>query len=316
MRIAIAGGNGYIGRHLTRVLRDAGHQVIWLSHSPGRAENAGAFAPDYEVVFEPHETSGSWADELADTDAVVNLSGYPINSRWNPHIRHLLRESRIETGRALVSRIAELAPEDRPGVYVSASGIGFYGDRGDDVLSEDEPAGDDFLSLIALDWESEALAASALGVRTVVVRTGIVLGDEGLVPRMALPFKLFAGGPVGNGRQYLSWIHIDDLAALYAFAVEREQLDGPVNASGEPLPMREFAAAMGHALHRPSWFPVPRFILRIVLGEVAGYTLMSQRADTAKLTNSGFELRYPDALSALVAVLRRTKEGHPKAPLP
>lgn len=303
MRVAIAGGNGYIGRHLTRMMRESGHQVIWLSHRPGRARSAGAWAPDYEVVFEPHEPSGTWTEELAGIDGVVNLSGHPISSRWNTSVKHALRDSRIETGRALVGRFADLPRTQRPAVFVSASGIGYYGDRDDDVLAEDERAGEDWLAALAADWENEALKAAGLGIRTVVVRTGLVLGDEGLVPRMALPFKLFVGGPIGSGRQWVSWIHIDDIARVYAHALLSDTLEGEVNAAGEPVTMRDFARAMGRATHRPSWFPVPRFALRLVLGEVADYTLMSQRADTGKLASSGLELRFPHVQEALGALL-------------
>lgn len=304
MRIAIAGGNGYIGRRLTRVLRESGHVVVWFSHTPGRARDAGAFAPDYEMVFEPHEPNGTWADELAEVDAVVNLSGHPISSRWNQRVKHLIRDSRVETGRALVNRLDELNTTDRPAVYVSASGIGYYGDRGADELSEREPAGEDWLSSLAEDWEAEALKAADLGMRVVVLRTGVVLGDAGIVPRMALPFRLFLGGPVGDGKRYVSWIHIEDLVALYAFAIESERLSGPVNAAAEAVPMSEFARELGRVLHRPSWFPVPGLVLRLVLGEIGPYTLMSQRADTRKLAESSFELRFPDTRTALADALR------------
>jgi len=305
MRIVIAGGSGYIGRHLTRRLREGGARVVWLSHRPGRASGAGAYGPDLEVAFDPHERDASWAEELAGADAVVNLSGHPISSRWNPTVKHLLRESRVETGRALVTALAALDSAHRPPVYVSASGVGYYGDRADDILGETEPPGEDWLSRLAVDWEAEALRAAEHEVRPVVVRTGLVLGDVGLVPRMKLPFQLFAGGPVGTGRQYVSWTHIDDIARVYEHAIACEELSGPVNASGEPLRMREFASALGRVLGRPSWFPVPMFALKLVMGEVAPYLVMSQRADTAKLLSSGFTPRFMTAEDALRDVLGR-----------
>lgn len=303
MQVAIAGGNGYIGRNLTRLLRERGHHVVWLSHRPGKAESAGSYAPDLEVVFDPHDAEGPWADEVATANAVVNLSGHPISSRWNQHVKRLLRDSRIETGRALVRRFAELAPDKRPTVFVSASGIGIYGHRGDNMLSEDAPPGTDWLSELAVEWEAEALRAAELGIRTVTVRTGLVLGEEGLVPRMALPFRFFVGGPIGNGKQWVSWIHIDDIAAVYAHAIETETLSGPLNASGDPVTMHQFARAFGLAMHRPSWFPVPLAALRLVLGEVAPYTLMSQRADTARLRASGYRYAYRDVDAAMRALL-------------
>lgn len=305
MYVAIAGGNGYIGRNLTGLLRERGSRVVWLSHRPGRAESAGALAPDLEVVFDPSDTEGPWRDEVALADAVVNLSGYPISSRWNSRVKHLLRESRIDTGRALVHAMADLPGDSRPVVYVAASGIGIYGDRGDDLLGEDADPGSDWLARLAVDWEAETMAAADAGIRAVAVRTGIVLGEEGLVPRLTLPFRFFVGGPIGSGRQWLSWVHIDDIAAIYAHAIETEDLTGPVNASGDPVTMREFARAFGAAMRRPSWFPVPMAALRLVLGEVAPYTVMSQRADTAKLRGSGYRYLHREIGEALVSLLGR-----------
>lgn len=302
MRIAIAGGNGFVGREVTRVAIGRGHEVVWLSHRVGRPGRPGGVL---EVEFDPTRTDDEWAAEVTRADAVVNLSGYPIASRWNPHVKELLRSSRLDTAAALVSAIgAARSGGAGPSVYVGACGIGIFGDCGDKLLAEDSPTGGDWLADLAVDWEAATLSAADTGARAVSVRTGLALGDEGLVPKMALPFRLFVGGPVGNGRQWMSWIHHRDLARAYVHAVECEMLEGPVNTCAPaPVTMRDFARALGGALHRPSWLPVPGFALRIVLGEVGPYTLMSQRASCAKLVRTGFEFEFAEVAAALSDVV-------------
>ena len=302
MRVAIAGGNSFIGRGLTDRLIGAGHDVTWLSHSPGRRTPPAGVS---EVAFVPSETGGACEVAVAGADAVVNLSGYPIASRWNRRVKELLRTSRVETTRALIGAIGRARPGG-PTVYVSASGIGIYGDRGDDVLTEDVAPGDDWLSLLARDWEDEAAKASGVGCRTVMLRTGLVLGDEGLVPRLVLPTRLFLGGPIGNGRQWMSWIHYEDIVGLYVHAIENPAMSGAVNASApEPVRSSDFARALGRTLGRPSWFPVPGFALRVVLGEVAPYTLYSQRASAQRAIDAGYTFVHPEAGAALADVMHR-----------
>lgn len=298
MKVALAGGNSFIGRALTAELTSEGHEVVWLSHRPGRIEPPAAVR---EVKFSPAEKNGPWREEVFSADGVVNLSGYPIASRWNARAKELLVSSRIDTTRALVEAVAEArAGGSGPNVYVSACGIGIFGEGGDAVLTEKSPVGGDWLSDLAVRWEREALLAQESGCRAVVVRNGLALGDEGLLPKLKLPMLMFAGGPVGNGRQWTPWIHHSDIAGIYRFALENEAVEGPLIACApNPVTMRDFAATLGRVLHRPSWFPVPGFVLGIVLGEVAPYTLMSQRASSAKAVAAGYRFRFPQLQGAL-----------------
>jgi uncharacterized protein len=294
MRIVVAGGTGFLGRPLVERLERDGHTVRVLSRRPASAR---------EVAWTPDGAAGPWAAALEDADAVINLAGESIaGGRWTVARKARIRDSRIRATRSLVAAIQQ-APRV-PAVFLSGSAIGYYGPRGDEPVTEQASAGDDFLAAVCRDWETEALRAAGT-TRVVLLRTGIALeSDGGALPQMALPFKLFAGGPVGSGRQYYSWIHRDDWVNMVTWALRAGGVSGPLNLTAPtPLPNREFARTLGRVLSRPSFMPAPAFALRIVLGEMAEALLLTgQRVLPAQAQAQGFQFTYPTLEPALRAV--------------
>ncbi len=290
MEIFITGGTGYIGRHLCGELLAAGHRITVLSRQS--AERVRAVCGAVEVVHAP--------EELAAAEAVVNLAGEPIvGPRWGASRKRALWESRVTLTERLVARMGAL--ERPPRVLVSASAVGFYGDRGDEVLVEASPPGTGFGAELCVAWEGAATAAERHGSRVCLVRTGPVLGPGGgLLSRMAPLFRLGLGGPLGDGRQWFAWIHLQDQLRVLRFLLEHDTLEGPFNATA-PTPVRqgELARALGRMLRRPAMAPAPAFLLRLLLGEQAEVVLGSQRAVPERLTKAGFQFRFNELEPAL-----------------
>ncbi|MEJ5359364.1 MAG: TIGR01777 family oxidoreductase [Desulfobacterales bacterium] len=301
MDITVIGATGFLGGHLIRRLHGRGHRVV------GIARRAPAAAPDdpprLSFLAADATAPGDWQSEVARAEAVVNLAGRSIAGRWSEGAKREIRASRIETTR----RVVEALPGGRCRVLLNASGVGYYGDRGDEILSEGSSPGTGFLAGLAADWEAEALAAAAYGVRVVPMRFGVVLGTEGgALARMVPAFRSFLGGPLGSGSQWFSWIHVADLVEAIVFLLERDLLSGPVNlCAPEPVTQRDFAAALGRVLRRPSGLAAPAFLLRLALGEAAGLLLDSQRAVPARLLAHGFVFRHPALEPALADLLRK-----------
>ena len=296
MRIVVSGGSGFLGRALTSTLRAAGHQVMVLTRRPGR---------EGDLLWSPETSGGAWAVALQAADVVINLAGEGIaDKRWSPARKQAILRSRVQATRAIANVLRDAV---RPAVFLSGSAIGIYGHRGDDVVTEADAAGSDFLSHVCVAWEAEANAVADV-TRVVLLRTGIVLArDGGALPRMALPFRFFAGGPVGSGRQFMSWVHRDDWIAMVIWAMDQTALAGPLNVTApEPVRNVEFARELGHVLGRPSFLPAPAFALRLALGELADTALLSsQRVHPAVAAGGGFAFRYPRVDEALQSIYGR-----------
>ena len=305
MRIAITGATGFVGRELVARLLAAGHTVVGLSRD---RERAAAVLPARCHVAAWDPSSGATAlDALAGADAVVNLAGAGVaDARWSARRKAIIRASRVDATRALIATLAGLPSERRPRVLVSASAVGYYGDRGDTVVDETAPPGTDFLAEVCRAWEDAAAAAEPLGVRTVAVRIGIVLDrGGGALARMLPAFRAGLGGRSGSGRQWMSWIHRHDLVELIAFALVRDDVRGALNAVA-PMPVTnaEFTATLAACLRRPAVVPVPAVALRLALGETADVVLTGQRVRPAVAERHAFAYRHPDLRSALVEICR------------
>lgn len=304
-RVVVAGATGLIGRKLCAQLTAKGYQVVVFSRNPDSARRTIPNAVEY-VAWTPSE-SGPWAAALDGAYAVINLAGAPIiGKRWNAAYKQELRDSRVIGTRGLVTAMA--AAQRKPQVFVSGSAIGYYGSRDNTPLDEQARPGSDFLAQLAIDWEQAAAKAEQAGIRTVLLRTGIVLDTNGgALKPLLLPFRLGVGGPVLPGSQYWSWIHLDDSVGLILFALENQQVRGPLNATApEPLTNREFSKVLGKVLGRPSLFPVPGFALNLLLGEVAEPLIVNgQRVIPAKAQQSGYSFKYPTLEPALRQLLHK-----------
>lgn len=302
-RVVITGATGLIGRKLCAQLSAKGYQIVVFSRDADAARRSIPGAAEY-VAWTPSE-SGPWAAAIDGAYAVINMAGAPIiGKRWNAAYKQELRDSRIIGTRGLVNAMA--AAQRKPEVFVSGSAIGYYGNRDDTPLDEEAQPGSDFLAKLAIDWEQEAAKAEQLGVRTVLLRTGIVLDTEGgALKPLLLPFRLGVGGPVLPGSQYWSWIHLDDVVGLIVFALENDRVRGALNGTApEPLTNRQFSTILGKVLRRPSLMPVPGFALNLLLGEVAEPLIVNgQRVIPAKAQQIGYSFKYPRLEPALRQLL-------------
>jgi len=301
MKVLVTGSTGLVGTALVSDLKQAGHTVCQLVR-PSTNMEAIRGSEGFDVRWNP--ATGELGAAAVGADAVVNLAGASIaEARWTVARKQLLRTSRLDTTHALVNASAKMAA--RPRVLVSASAIGYYGDRGDELLNEESQPGSDFLSGICSEWESEAEKAQALGIRVVCARFGVILAKAGgALPKMARPFRLGAGGRIGSGKQWISWITLEDTVAILRFALENGAVRGPINlVSPQPVRNAEFTAALAAALHRPALFPAPAFVLRLMLGEMADALLFSsQRVVPEQLQRLGYKFLRPDLASALTGL--------------
>jgi uncharacterized protein (TIGR01777 family) len=294
MKILITGASGFVGRHLVRHCIGLGHRVtaVDLALFPETLD------PDHLQVIQADTTSpGSWQDAVSGCDAVINLAGVNIFHRWSAHYKELIYDSRILTTRHLVNAL----PEKTSVAFCSASAVGYYGSRGDTLLDENAPAGDDFLARVCVDWEKEAMRAQSKGARVVIPRFGVVLArNGGALAKMIPAYRLFVGGPLGNGRQWFAWIHIRDLIEAMLFVIDKNDMEGPVNfcAPGQ-VQNNEFSRTLAARLNRPAALRVPGFMLRLAAGELGSLVLNSQRAVPQKLENAGYAFQYPSLASAL-----------------
>jgi uncharacterized protein (TIGR01777 family) len=299
MRVFVTGGTGLIGTRLVRQLLKRGDQTVVLTRRPDAA--AKLFGPGCTVVHGDPTQAGAWMDAVAGCDAVVNLAGENVfGRRWNAEVKALLYESRVK-GTQNVSEALRRQTAGRPRTLVNASAIGYYGPHGDEELTEDSPPGDDFLARLCIDWEKAARAVEAAGVRCVTVRVGVVLDKEGgALAALLTPFKLGAGGPVGGGKQWMSWVHHEDMTGLFLVALDHSAAAGPLNGTAPgPVTNREFGRALGRALHRPAFLPMPGFALRMLVGEAAELVLTGQRVLPKRTQQLGYVFKYPAIDAAL-----------------
>jgi uncharacterized protein (TIGR01777 family) len=301
MKILITGASGLVGSALGQELKRAGHTVCRLVR-PGTVDT-GTDSGGFDVKWDP--ATSELGGAAVGADAVVNLAGTPVaDKRWSVDRKKLLRSSRVDSTRALVDSLERMAA--RPGVLVSASAVGYYGDRGDEILTEESGPSKDFLGELAREWEEEALQAEALNIRVVLARFGIILAKHGgALPQMMKPFQFGLGGKLGTGQQWMSWVTVTDVVAILKYALENNGVRGAVNVvSPQPVRNGEFTKVLGEIMHRPALFAAPAFALRLALGEMAdGMLLASARVQPSVLEKLGYRFLHPDLAIALRSIL-------------
>ncbi|MBI1729206.1 TIGR01777 family protein [Candidatus Acetothermia bacterium] len=301
MKILLTGATGFIGSRLCEALAGHGHLLVALSRDPVSAQKNIPQLTKAYLWAEPEKTLPP-AAALDGVDAVIHLAGESVSGRWTQAKKRAIRESRILGTRHLVQQISNV--KNRPKVMISASAIGYYGDRGNEALNVKSGSQSDFLAQVCQEWEREASRAKESGLRVAHVRIGVVLGPNGgALSAMLLPFKLGLGGPMGSGKQWWSWIHRDDLVGLIQFALEN-QLEGAINAtSPNPLPQREFAKILSRVMRRPAFMPAPAFAIKLLLGEFSSELLTSKRVSPERALQAGFKFQYPELESAVREIL-------------
>lgn len=304
-KVIVAGATGFIGKALCFRLEREGYKVVALSRNPEKGQRL--FGSTFSVAKWDGANSSEWMEYADGACAVINLAGENIGSgRWTSQRKQAILQSRLDAGKAVVEAV-EFAGV-KPRVVVQASAVGFYGSRGNDSIDESSSHGEGFLAAVAREWEESTQAVESFGVRRVVIRSGVVLGAEGgALLQLLKPFRLFAGGPLGNGRQWFSWIHIEDEVNVILFLLKNEDLKGIFNLTApHPLLQKDLARLLGKIMRRPSWFPTPGFMLRTILGEMAKEMLLvSQRVTPKRLLEAGYRFLYPDAEHALKDILKK-----------
>ena len=302
MKIAITGATGFVGSRLVERSLSEGHQVLVLTRNPDKAKRVLP-ASNLEIVAYTPTESGNWQDAIAGCDGVVNLAGEPLaEGRWTPARKQAILESRKLGTEKIVEAIAKANP--KPAVLVNSSAIGYYGTSETTTFDETSASGNDFLAQVCQEWEAAAQKVKATGTRLVILRTGIVLGKGGAIAKMIPPFKMFAGGPIGSGRQWFSWIHQEDLVNLMLQALTQPDMEGVFNATApHPVRMVELSQTLGQVLQRPSWLPVPNFALEALLGDGAQVVLEGQQVLPKRTLSFGFDYQYPTVKPALEAIV-------------
>jgi len=296
MHVLITGGTGFIGSYLVNALLTRGDTVTIVTRSSRSSSTDGLYYVGW---------SDNLVAEVEKSDAVVNLAGSNLfDTRWNDDVKKEIISSRVDATQNIVNSIN--GSISKPKVFISSSAVGYYGDQGDQKLTEDSPPANDFLATVCVKWEDEAHKMNSPATRLVIPRIGIVQQKEdGALQKMLLPFKLFGGGPIGSGNQYYPWIHMDDAVGAILYAIDNDNVTGPINLTApQPVTMSVFAKTLGEVLSRPSWFPIPKFVLSVAVGEAASSIVASHRAIPEKLMQNGFTFRQPDLKAALTDILK------------
>jgi len=302
MRVIILGGTGLIGQALAASLHADGHEIIVLSRSPYQDTELPA---GVKIEHWDTKTAYGWGEHANGAGAIVNLAGASIAgdgffpSKWTDERKKIITESRVNAGKAIVEAVEQARV--KPGVLIQSSAVGYYGTHGTEEITEDHPPGDDFLAEVCKDWEASTEAVEAMGVRRCVIRTGVVLSTKGgALPRQTLPFRLFGGGPIGSGKQIMSWIHLDDVVKAIRFLIDNDDASGAFNLTApNPPNNNEFSRSIAHALNRPSYIPIPGFAFQLMFGEVAMLLTEGQKAVPKRLQDLGFEFDFTDAEAAI-----------------